>query len=288
MVFSGIRAFTLLSQVWVLVAAHVHVHAQDVPQLDVPRTSSAPVVDGILDDRCWSDAPTIRNLGPARLVAGGGELPPTEVRIMWDPRALYVAFVCRDNGIHSMDAMGRDGDLYKADVCEVFIDGKGDQRQWIEIQVSPLNQVLDLVSTMTADPQYTAEMRLTQTMVERDFWSDRSWSAAGLVTASGRLFEGGKTVGWTVEMSIPAAAFLRRMGRDRIEPMQIRANFLRYDHPVVDAGRGFTQLNWAPVAVGCPHISPSAMGVLRLVDQADAAGGNHQPANGGTDASQRP
>ena len=195
-------------------------------------------------------------------------MQPTEVRLVWSPEALHIAFACRDDDILADPAMADDDNLYKADVCEVFIDGKGDQRQWIEIQVSPLNRVLDLVSTMTAEPVYTEELRLTQEVVDRDFWSDRSWKAQGMSTASGRLAVDGKTVGWTVEMSIPASAILRRLGVEVLSPMSIRANILRYDHPLEGGCRRFVQSNWAPVAHGCPHISPVAMGILRLVESA--------------------
>jgi hypothetical protein len=49
--------------------------------------------------------------------------------------------------------------------------------------------------------------------------------------------------------------------------MAMRANFLRYDWiPGQDeAGqRRLQPQNWSPVAIGCPHISPAAMGRITL------------------------
>lgn len=260
------RSIALPLCAWLAVAPGLAVDAGQVPRLAVPRAAVPPVIDGALDDACWRSAAVIAGLGPARDAVAPAAWPRTVVRIAWDPAALHLAFACRDDDIHVLPALGRDDDIYKGDVCEVFIDGVGDQRQWIEVQMSPLNQVLDLVSILTAPPAYTDAMRLTPDLVERELWSDRSWSAAGLATASGRIVEDGATVGWTVEMSIPAGAFLRRAGRDRLSPMDLRANVLRYDHPVGNGKRELVQMNWAPVATGCPHISPAAMGVLHLVE----------------------
>lgn len=256
--------------------------AADVPHLLVPRSQEAPVVDGSLQDACWKTAALVDGLGPARGNGDEATIQHTTVRLVWTQEALHVAFSCRDDDVYADAAMLNDDNLYKADVCEVFIDGKGDQRQWIEIQVSPLNRVLDLVSAITADPQYTEALRLTQEQVDRDFWSDRTWSAPGLATASGRLVENGVPVGWTVEMSIPAAAFLRRPGAATLTPMDIRANLLRYDHPSGVGGRKFVQSNWAPVAQGCPHISPAAMGVVRLVESSGGEFIINRPGNGGS------
>jgi hypothetical protein len=253
-------------------AAVMPLAAQEaVPRLEVPRAEAPPRIDGELDDACWRSAARIGHLGPSRGQTLPESAPATEVRMVWDSRALHVSFACRDDDIHVDASMKRDDDLYKADVCEVFIDGKGDQRQWIEIQVSPNNQILDLVSMMTAEPAYTETLRLTRELAAREFWSDRSWTAIGLESATGRLVEAGRTVGWTVELSIPASAFLRRLGLDRLGPMELRANVLRYDHPAnADGSRAFVPMNWAPVAPGCPHISPAAMGRLVLQDGADA------------------
>jgi hypothetical protein len=265
--------------IWLCLSTPVLAVAADVPQLLVPRSQTVPVVDGKLDDACWERAALIDGLGPARGGVNGIGMQPTEVRLVWSPEALHIAFNCRDDDIFADPAMADDDNLYKADVCELFIDGKGDQRQWIEIQVSPLNRVLDLVSTMTVEPMYTEELRLTQDLVDREFWSDRSWKAQAISTSSGRLVVDGQTVGWTVEMSVPASAFVRRLGVVALSPMSIRANILRYDHPLDGGSRRLVQSNWAPVAHGCPHISPAAMGVLRLVEPADTT---TQLSNGGT------
>jgi len=52
--------------------------------------------------------------------------------------------------------------------------------------------------------------------------------------------------------------------------MTLRAHLLRYRwtkpfSTAVDPERRLIAMSWAPVLHGCPHISPGAMGVLKLV-----------------------
>ncbi|MDA3874506.1 MAG: carbohydrate-binding family 9-like protein [Kiritimatiellae bacterium] len=236
-------------------------------QLDVPQTEQAPVIDGILNDAAWDGAGLIDGLKP---FLGGGyqdaiDRIPTRIRVTWNSEYLFVAFECRDPDIYATGSIPHDGNIYMEDVCEIFIDGMGDQRQWIEIQVNALNETLDLMSLYTGKQEYTETGRIAPKHTARDFWSFRGWEANGMITASGRLVENGAVVGWTVEMAIPATAFLKRRGLTKIEPMEIRANFIRYDHPENEDGeRNLLHMNWSPVEHGCPHISPAAMGVLIL------------------------
>jgi len=239
----------------------------DPPQLRIPRAKVAPVIDGVLNDEAWRDAAVIDGLRPHI----GGETwnkinrVPTKIRVTWNPEYLFIAFECRDPDIFVTGTLPRDGALYTEDVCEVFIDGMGDQRQWIELQVNALNQTLDLMMLYTGPREFSATGRLLPEHSATDFWSFRCWQAPGVITAAGRIVENGEVAGWTVEMAIPAKNFLRRRGIDRIEPMEIRANFVRYDYPVNENGqRELLHMNWAPVEHGCPHISPAAMGVLIL------------------------
>jgi len=51
--------------------------------------------------------------------------------------------------------------------------------------------------------------------------------------------------------------------------MTLRAHLLRYRwtkpfSTAVDPERRLIAMSWAPVLHGCPHISPGAMGVLKL------------------------
>jgi len=241
----------------------------DVPVLTVPYASAPPVVDGVLDDSLWSGAVAVRELHAARDRPADQERMdrrPTTIRVAWDAGFLYVAFECLDDHIDVDPALKHDDALYLHDVCEVFLDPVGDGLQYLEIQVSPLGQTIDLVHLMTTAPVYTATGRLPQALVDRDFWSFREWEADGLRAAAGRIRQGDKVIGWTVELAIPAAAALRRPGLTSYVAGEIRANFARYDYqqaPGMDE-RQLVPMYWSSVEWGCPHISAGLMGRLEL------------------------
>ncbi|MFA4944825.1 MAG: carbohydrate-binding family 9-like protein [Lentisphaeria bacterium] len=239
-----------------------------VPELDVPQAAAAPVIDGRLDDLCWRGAAVIPGLKPARGEDTQGKIAriPTTVRVLWDAEFLYVGFECVDAEVYTSGSLRHDADLYKEDVCEVFLDGKGDGRQQVEIQVAPSGVNTDVLYVYSGEPEHTPEWRLTPKFVERERWLLREWEMAGLRTAGARLQREGKAAGWSVELAIPAAAVVKRLGLKQFEPLEIRANFMRYDwQPDPATGeRRILHMNWAPVLFGCPHISPAAMGRLRL------------------------
>ena len=70
--------------------------------------------------------------------------------------------------------------------------------------------------------------------------------------------------GWIADLRIPVATILRRTGGGYLAPGTLRANFIRYQWPLVNGTRVMVPLNWSLVRQGCPHISPAAMGFLDL------------------------
>lgn len=237
--------------------------AAERPSLAVPHAAAPPAIDGSLDDAAWAGAAVIAGLSPARGARRGPEfdLLATEIRLLWDADALYVAFRCRDDEVWASGAIAHDGDVYTDDVVEVFVDPQGDGRQWMEFQVNPLNTTLDLMSLDVGDGASQANGRLVSTA---GLFSFRAWEAPGLRTATGR-FPGG----WTVELAIPAAVLTRRSGGGPLGARSMRGNLMRYDHrPRPDGTRALVHMNWAPVAHGCPHLSPAAMGELVLLPAA--------------------
>ncbi|OGV41422.1 MAG: hypothetical protein A2X48_09290 [Lentisphaerae bacterium GWF2_49_21] len=241
---------------------------EGIPSLIVPRAETAPVIDGKLDEPAWSGAAVIKGLHPSRGESYRDRIGkiPTTVRVLWDENFLYVSFECVDDDIYSSGKLKHDDDLYKEDVCEVFIDGKGDGRQFVEIQANPDGVNLDLMYVFTGDPEYTSELRMTSEFCDKNRWGFREWNMEGLRTAGSRISRDGKIVGWNVEMAIPAAAVVKRQGLKNFAPMEIRANFLRYSWPVDEktGKRDLLHMNWFPVLKGCPHISQSSMGRLVL------------------------
>jgi hypothetical protein len=151
----------------------------------------------------WSGLP------PVDLRETVSGLPPkqsTRVRLAWDAREWRILF-------HAEDAFPwatmteRDAPLYEEEVVEVFLDPVGDLECYFEIEVNPLNAVLDLV------------LRRTRSGYMKDF----AWQCEDLRTAVTK-----DAIGWRAELSIPFPALA---AAPPSAGTRWRANFLRIDRP---------------------------------------------------------
>ena len=237
------------------------------PVLTIPYTATAPAISADPNNPIWSRGALISglslSLGPD---AKGLSSLPTQVRVLWNHDYLFVRFVCFGGDLYS-PVQGHDAPLFKGDVAEVFIDPVGDGQQFVELEVSPNNSVLDILHLITGPPKSSADGVLLAQVIGRNMWSFPEWNMNGLITATGELTAHGKVSGWLVDMAIPAGPLLKRLGTTQYSPMNLRANFLRYDQlpgPMPTSRRQFIAMNWSPVVWGRPHRAPKAMGTLKL------------------------
>jgi len=238
------------------------------PEIRVPMTPEAPLIDGALNDPAWTHAAVIKGLGPA-LAADAGQTAaarPTTIRLLWDAEHLYVALTARDDEIFGSGKLKRDDPLYTEDAFEIFLDPVGDGRMMIETQINPFNQIFDNLILLTAEPVSEANGVLLKEMRQRNRWDAPEWNWPSIRHGTGRLIEDGKVVGWTAEIAFSAWPLLKRLGLRRFEPMSLRANIIRLDWLVQEGAekRLMVQTSWSSVLRGHAHISPAAMGTLIL------------------------
>ncbi|MBM3188160.1 MAG: hypothetical protein FJZ90_05495 [Chloroflexi bacterium] len=161
------------------------------PEYTCYRAGQPIVIDGRLNDPPWAGAPQIE-----LVLADSGARPRqrTTARLLWDDEYLYVAFHCEDDDIWGV-ATRRDQDIYNQEVVEVFVDDDCDEHGYVEIEVNPLNAVLDLFML------YRDERK-------RGLFC---WDSEGLRTAvvvdGDATRRGTADRSWTVEMAIPMADF---------------------------------------------------------------------------------
>ena len=150
-------------------------------------------VDGVLDEFSWMNA---RRVGEfERIISPYPEIRyHTEAAMVWDAENLYIAFSCADPEMWTTFS-NEDDPLWGEEVVEAFIDPDGDGRNYLELEVNPLNAVVDL---KIFQPRPTFE-------------SDIEWDIPGLQTAvrvHGTVNDSTDTdIGWDVEIAIPWAAF---------------------------------------------------------------------------------
>ena len=173
-------------------------------QLNSPRVVSASRlqgavrIDGLLDDSAWVAAEVASNFRQREPREGAAATLPTEVRVLWDDDALYVAARMLDPSPDSIIALlARRDEVTPSDEFFVGIDGDRDRRTAYVFSVTPRGTRSDVLV-------YNDNMR--------DASWDAVWEAATHIDATG----------WTAEMRIPLTQ-LRARGD---EPWG--ANFFRW------------------------------------------------------------
>jgi hypothetical protein len=103
----------------------VSIQAQDSTKIaHAVRISQPPKIDGVLDDVTWREAEAVSGFEMSRPTEGGKPTQKTEVKILYDNRAIYIAAILYD--IHPdsiLHELGNrdDGDL-NADGFRFVVD----------------------------------------------------------------------------------------------------------------------------------------------------------------------
>ncbi|MDA1141689.1 MAG: carbohydrate-binding family 9-like protein [Planctomycetota bacterium] len=259
---------TAISLLSLLTSLQAEAPSNPLPSIKAPYAKVKPKLTADAKDPAWANAAQIASL---KLHLGTPEdmkALPTEVFLLWDEGFFYVRFVCEDAELY-MPFNGHDAPLYKGDVVEVFVDPKGDGRQYMEIEVNPANSVLDSMHLVTAEVKSNEVGMLADDIRGRDYWPWMEWTMQGAKTAARSIEENGNLKGWMADFALPASAVLHRLGLRNYQPMTMRFNFIRYEYALnlKSNGRQFIPMAWNPVQQGCPHISPAAMGRVELVKE---------------------
>ena len=136
-------------------------------------------IDGHLDDSAWATAQVATDFRQREPSEGAQATLPTEVRVLWDDEALYVAARMRDPSPDSIIALlARRDEMTPSDEFFVGIDGDRDRRTAYVFSVTPRGTRTDVLI-------YNDNMR--------DASWDAVWQAATRVDESG----------WTAEIRIP-------------------------------------------------------------------------------------
>ncbi|MBN1629332.1 MAG: phosphodiester glycosidase family protein [Thermoleophilia bacterium] len=222
----------------------------DLPDYVVGKTNEDITIDGHLNEGVWARA---RSLGDFIFADASGEPQlPTEVKMCWDERNLYLAFVAIDTDIWGT-MKDRDDPIYEEEAVETFLSTGGEVTKYFEFEFSPHNVVFD---ALIECPESGDRSKMTV---------DTSWDCEGLqsaVSVVGSLDDRTDVDDrWTVEVALPFAQ-IGREGRPPAGGEQWRANFYRIDQ----AGGGEYSC-WSPTLVQPPsfHV-PKQFGVLTFSD----------------------
>ncbi len=144
----------------------------------VRLTTGKPVIDGRLDDECWKTGEWAGDF--IQFIPNEGARPsqPTEVKILYDDRNIYVAMRAYDSEPDKIQRYAGMRDEFVGDMMGVTFDSYHDRRTGFEFDLSAYGQKIDLVLT---NPMNT----------------DFSWNPVW----EGKV--GFEDSAWTAEMEIP-------------------------------------------------------------------------------------
>ncbi len=165
------------------------------------RTNQPPVIDGDLSDPVWSQAIPFDDF--TQQIPDEGKPPSqrTEVRILYDHRAIYFGIRCFDSDPATIVAnlTRRDRDTF-SDTIWLDIDTRGDHRSAFHFEVNAAGVQRDGIRTGdrpdlgAIDWQWDA---LWESAVQRD---SKGWTAEIAIPLSELRYESGGPVTWRMEI----------------------------------------------------------------------------------------
>jgi hypothetical protein len=108
-------------------------------------TTAKPVVDGKLDDECWKTGYWAGNF--TQFIPNEGAKPssPTEFKILYDNKNLYVALRAFDSEPKKIQRFSGARDEFAGDIMGINFDSYHDRRTGFEFSVTAWGQKIDLV-----------------------------------------------------------------------------------------------------------------------------------------------
>src|SRR5262249_49345589 len=113
------------------------------------RISDPIKIDGRLDESAWSQAEAATEFRQESPTEGAPPSEPTEVRVLYDSRKIYMgirAFDSQPSKINARDLV-RDSTLDTDDRIEIILDTYHDQRNAFRFAVNPLGTQQDALIT---------------------------------------------------------------------------------------------------------------------------------------------
>jgi len=139
----------LLSMLLAASAAEAQTAPETTKLARATFTSTAPVIDGRVDDRVWETAEVVSDFVQKDPVAGSPPSQRTEVRILYDEDNLYFGWTLFDDDPEAIVATSLERDAFKVDDDHItmILDTFHDHRNAFMFAVNPLGTKFDWVIT---------------------------------------------------------------------------------------------------------------------------------------------
>lgn len=163
------------------------------------RTEIPPVIDGILDDEVWKNAPSVSDFIQFEPDKGKPASVRTVAKILYDNDYIYVAFLCYDPEPEKIELeTRRDRLMMGVDSVTVDLDTFNDDRTMYYFRTNPLGVQHDGRVTdngLIADTNWDGIWKSAGARIEE------GWSAEMAISFTAVKFQSGKNQTWGIQFS---------------------------------------------------------------------------------------
>ena len=215
-----------------------------LPRYEVAKVNAAINIDGRLDEEAWHSSALVGDFRNNR--DGAPSKLTTEARVLYDNNFIYFAFRSVDSNIWAT-MKRRDEHLWLEEVVEVFLQADPNIPNYIELEVNPLDTMLDIYLLDTRKPLHY-----------------ESWNSEKLrwaVNVDGTVDGKGGDREWTCEIALPIEDIATAPHRPPQPGDRWRMNLYR-----VDRLPEIAEVAWSPTLKDDFHV-PSRFGELVFTDR---------------------
>lgn len=142
------KIISIITMVWLLQVVSLLSAIPDEPKVYLlQKTAIPPQIDGRLDDACWKNAPLITGFA---IITEESKLAQeqTKAHLLFDNDNLYIGVELLESQIKWLKAVHkeRDGDIFKDDCLEVFINTNPDKKDYCQLVVNSSGTQSDMNS----------------------------------------------------------------------------------------------------------------------------------------------
>ncbi|MFA5864769.1 MAG: sugar-binding protein [Phycisphaerae bacterium] len=164
-----------LKTVFSIIAVLLSATVLNAKEINVPKTSQAPVIDGEATDKCWDAVPW--NSGFNLFGHENVKAPvETKFKLLHDNNNLYVLVVADEPFTNKIkaDAKTRDSQVYSDDSIELFLCANDDRTTYYQFIINTQGAIYDAKHTQGGALTYTpwnAEEIKTKAHMGKDKWT---------------------------------------------------------------------------------------------------------------------
>jgi hypothetical protein len=182
----------------------VEVPAEKSRPITIPKTETAPVIDGKIDEDAWRNAAVFKDFYQTTPGYNTAPSKPTEVYILYDEHNLYIAFKCWDEKDKIRATVAKRDNVFNEDNVRVWLDTYNDRRRAYILGFNPLGIQQDGIYTESQGQDFSVDIVMESKGVIEDW-------------------------GWSVEAKIPFKSIRYTSGKGRLWGFNVGRNIDRFN-----------------------------------------------------------